>query len=32
MTYRTRDGRQFVAIATGGSTTSKLVVFSLSPR
>lgn len=32
MTYRTRDGRQFVAIATGGGTTSELVVFSLSPR
>ena len=32
MTYRTRDGRQFIAIATGGGTTSRLVVFSLPPR
>jgi len=32
MTYRTRDGRQFLAIATGGGTTSRLVVFSLPPR
>lgn len=31
MTYRTRDGRQFLAIATGGGTTSKLVVLAL-PR
>jgi quinoprotein glucose dehydrogenase len=29
MTYRTRDGRQFIAIATGSGTTSKLVVFAL---
>jgi quinoprotein glucose dehydrogenase len=29
MTYRTSDGRQFVAIATGGGTTSRLVVLSL---
>ena len=32
MTYRTRDGRQFIAVATGGGTTSRLVVFSLSAR
>ena len=32
MTYRTRNGRQFIAIATGGGTTSRLVVFSLPPR
>lgn len=29
MTYRTCDGRQFVAIATGGGATSRLVVLSL---
>lgn len=29
MTYRTRTGRQFVVIATGGGATSKLVAFSL---
>lgn len=29
MTYRTSDGRQFVAIATGGGSTSRLVVLSL---
>ena len=29
MTYRTSDGRQFVAIATGGGTSSRLVVLSL---
>ncbi|MBL8995794.1 MAG: PQQ-binding-like beta-propeller repeat protein [Gemmatimonadetes bacterium] len=32
MTYRTRDGRQFVAVATGGGATSRLVVFSLPRR
>ena len=29
MTYRTRDGRQFIAIATGSGQTSKLVVFAM---
>lgn len=29
MTYRTREGKQFIAIATGSGTTSKLVVFAL---
>lgn len=29
MTYRTREGKQFIAIATGSGTTSKLVVFGL---
>ena len=29
MTYRSSDGRQFIAIATGGGTTSRLVVFAL---
>jgi quinoprotein glucose dehydrogenase len=29
MTYRTRDGRQFIVIATGSGTTSKLVAFAL---
>ena len=29
MTYRTRDGRQFIAIATGSGQTSRLVVFAL---
>ena len=28
MTYRTRAGRQFIVIATGGGTTSKLVAFA----
>jgi quinoprotein glucose dehydrogenase len=32
MTYRTSDGRQFVAIATGGGSTSRLVVLSLDRR
>jgi hypothetical protein len=29
MTYRTREGKQVVVIATGGGTTSKLVAFAL---
>ncbi len=29
MTYRAKDGRQYLAIATGAGTTSKLVVFSI---
>jgi len=29
MTYRARDGRQYIAIATGAGSTSKLVVFGL---
>jgi quinoprotein glucose dehydrogenase len=29
MTYRTREGKQFVVIATGGGATSKLVAFAL---
>ncbi len=29
MTYRTKSGEQMIAIATGGGTTSKLVVFTL---
>jgi glucose dehydrogenase len=29
MTYRATDGEQYVAIATGGGATSKLVVFRL---
>ena len=29
MTYRTRQGKQFLVIATGGGTTSKLVAFAL---
>lgn len=30
MTYRTRDGRQFIVIATGSGTTSRLVAFALA--
>ena len=30
MTYRTKDGKQFVVVATGGGTTSKLMAFALS--
>jgi glucose dehydrogenase len=29
MTYRTRDGKQFIVIATGSGTTSRLVAFAL---
>ena len=29
MTYRASDGRQYVAVATGGGTTSRLIVFAL---
>ena len=29
MTYRAKDGHQYIAIATGAGSTSKLVVFSL---
>jgi quinoprotein glucose dehydrogenase len=32
MTYRTSDGRQYVAIATGAGTSGKLMVFSLKPE
>ena len=32
MTYRTSDGKQFVAIAVGGGTNSKLVVFAIEAR
>jgi len=30
MTYRTRDGRQFVVIATGAGSDAELVAFALS--
>jgi hypothetical protein len=29
MTYRTRDGKQYIAIATGSGANSKLVVFAV---
>jgi quinoprotein glucose dehydrogenase len=32
MTYRTRSGRQFVAIATGAGATQRLVVFALGAK
>ena len=31
MTYRTRSGNQFIAIATGSGATSRLVVFAVEP-
>ena len=32
MTYRSRAGRQFILIATGGGTDASLVALSLSPE
>ena len=32
MTYRTREGKQFLVIATGGGTNSKLVAFALKEQ
>jgi quinoprotein glucose dehydrogenase len=32
MTYRTRSGRQFVVVATGGGDDASLVAFALSPQ
>jgi hypothetical protein len=32
MTYATRDGRQFVVIATGAGASAELVAFALRPK